>query len=333
MSGRAVTLTDVATKVGVSARTVSRVVNNEGGYTPETRDRILAAIDELGYRPNLMARGLIRSGTDTIGLLTCEMLDPFFPEVAEGVNQASTKLGRTMLLAATHNDREEQTRVLSSFQGLGVDGAIVFPARDTFDDLRAAARAGLPIVIVNHLVTAPNISAVSADIQRGAELAVEHLADQGRSRIALLIESEAHHYPPTPRREAGYLSALERSGLPVDSDIIVPVFNSVEGGRDGLRRLLESTRDIDAIFAFNDIIAIGALQEMLSAGISVPDDVAIVGFDDISMCQAVTPTLSSVKIDREVLGMTAVEVLQDLIETGDAEARSLPVELVVRDSS
>ncbi len=123
-----VTLDDVARHVGVSARTVSRVVNDEGGCTAETRARILAAIEALGYRPNLMARGLIRRRSDTIGLIAAELLDPFFPEIAEGVERAAHRLHRTMFLASTNNDRDRQRFALASLQGHGVDGVIVFPA-------------------------------------------------------------------------------------------------------------------------------------------------------------------------------------------------------------
>jgi LacI family transcriptional regulator len=330
-----VTLEDVARVVGVSARTVSRVVNDEGGCTPETRERILAAIEEVGYRPNLMARGLIRRRSDTIGLVTAEMLDPFFPEFADGVQRASEGLGRTMFLANTNVDRARQSRALTSLQGHGVDGVIVFPAAGTEPDLINVAADGLPIVVVNTEIDAPNIAVVTNDIRGGGLLAVDHLVARGRRRIALLIDVTARRHTSPSRREAGYRAALAAAGIPFDESLVVEAPNSLDGGRQGARELLARDVRPDAVFAYNDLMALGAMQELLTSGIRVPDDVAVVGFDDISMCEAVTPRLTSVRIDRDLLGRTAVEQLQALLEhPGDrVPPIHLPVSLVIRESS
>lgn len=334
-SARAVTLDDVARRVGVSARTVSRVVNNEGGCTEETKARILEAIDELGYRPNLMARGLIRRRSDTIGLVSLQMLDPFFPEFADGVERAARAAGRTMFLASTGGDRDQQRRALMSLVGHGVDGAIVFPAGPDLSELIEFAATEIPIVVVN--VDADNhlerFASVSAEIQAGAELAVDHLIDGGRQRIAALIDRTARHGSRAARREVGYRNALERAGVPVADELIIEVDNSIEGGRVGLEQALALPDPPDAVFAYNDLIAIGALQRSHDLGLTVPDDMAIVGFDDIAMCEAMTPTLTSVRIDRDQLGRSAVEMLQTLVEDGNVASRRLPVELVVRAST
>lgn len=329
------TLADVAQLVGVSARTVSRVVNGEGGCTPATRDRILAAIEEVGYRPNLMARGLIRRRSDTIGLIAAEMLDPFFPEFAEGVQRSAESLGRTMFLASSNTDRVRQASALTSLRGHGVDGVIVFPAGDSADDLAAMAADGLPIVVVNTEIDAPGIAVVSADIVGGAERAVAHLISRGRRRIALLIDDHARTLRTPSRRETGYRAALAAAGIEFDPLLVVETTNSLEGGRRGAQQMLAAPAPPDAVFAYNDVLALGAMQELLSSGVRVPDDMAIVGFDDILMCEAVTPRLSSVRIDRDLLGHSAVEQLQALIEHPEhrVEPRRFPVELVVRDSS
>ncbi len=135
------------------------------------------------------------------------------------------------------------------------------------------------------------------------------------------------------RREAGYRASLEKAGLPVDPDLIVEVDNSIAGGRIGAAALLTLERRPDAIFAYNDMIAIGALQHVVEQGLTVPDDVAVVGFDDIAMCDVVKPHLTSVRIDRDLLGRTAVEALTSLATTGSVAPRRLSVELVVRESS
>lgn len=330
---RTVTLEDVAQRVGVSARTVSRVVNNEGGCTEETRLRILKAIEELGYRPNLMARGLIRRRSDTIGLVSAEMSDPFFPEFADGVERAASAAGRTMFLASSGSDPERQTKALASFVGHGVDGVIVFPAAGSMPALIDFAKNEIPIVAVNVEADTHRLSSVSAEIRSGAQSAVDHLLGRGRRRIAFLMERTARHRGEPARRELGYRDALLSAGIAIDENLIFEVDNNLEGGRVGSARALEATPKVDAIFAYNDLIAIGALQHLLSAGISVPEEVAIVGFDDVMMCSALSPALSSVRIDGDQLGRVAVDMLQELIEHRPAPSRRLPVELVVRDSS
>jgi DNA-binding LacI/PurR family transcriptional regulator len=312
---------------------VSRVVNDEGGCTEATRTRIQQAIGELGYRPNLMARGLIRRRSDTIGLISLEMLDPFFPEFADGVERAASGSGRTMFLASTGGDRARQQRALTSMVGHGVDGAIVFPAKHSLEDLVEFAANGLPIVVVNVEVEALRISSVAAEIRVGAELAVAHLADGGRRRIAALLDRTARHGTTSSRRESGFRKALEDADLPLDPDLIIEIDNSIDGGRAGIDRAMEINDPPDALFAYNDLIAIGALQRSLELGLSVPDDIAIVGFDDITMCEAMTPALTSVRIDRDQLGRMAVETLRTLVDEGAAPSRRLPVELIVRDST
>jgi len=329
------TLADVARHVGVSARTVSRVVNHEGGCTEATRDRILTAIAELGYRPNLMARGLIKRRSDTIGLVAAEMLDPFFPEIAEGVQSAAAAIGRTMFLVSTDSDRMRQQRALSSLLGHGVDGVIVFPARNSHDDLVRFAAEGLPIVVVNDELNSPGIAVVTAEIEQGATLAVEHLISSGRTRVAMLVDRNARSINSGSRRERGYRGALEVAGLSCDPDLIVEVDNGIAGGRAGAEQLLRGDVRPDAIFAYNDMIAIGALQHVLTVGLSVPNDIAIVGFDDIALCEAVTPRLPSARIDRDLLGRSAVEALQALAsdDRNPVPPMRLPVKLVVRGSS
>ena len=311
---------------------MSRVVNDEGGCTPETRDHILTAIAELGYRPNLMARGLIRRRSDTIGLVAAEILNPFFPEVAAGVQAAAASIGRTMFLVSTDSDRIKQQRALTSLLGHGVDGVIVFPAKGSDDDLVRFAADGLPIVVVNHEIEAPGLAVVTAEIQRGATLAVDHLVRRGRTRVAMLTDRDPRPPRRPSRRELGYRASLQQAGAP---DLIVEVDNSMAGGRAGAEALLGHERRPDAIFAYNDVIAIGALQHLVTRGLAVPDDIAVVGFDDIAMCEAVTPHLTSVRIDRDLLGRTSVEALQNLVGAcGEPIApRRLSVELVVRESS
>lgn len=332
---RAATLNDVAERVGVSARTVSRVVNGQGGCSPETLERIQAAIRDLGYRPNLMARALLTNRSDTVGLVGVEMSDPFFTELADGVQRAAREAGHTMFFASTDDVPARQTEVLDALLGHGASGAIVFPAQGSLGDVIAAAEHGLPIVLVNHELTAPRIGCVLNDLWSGARTAVEHLIASGRRRIAMITDVNNLRLQAEPRRLSGYREALTRAGIPLDDALVVLEDNTVEGGRQATSRLLALDDRPDAIFAFNDLMAIGALQELGSRGVSVPDDVAVIGFDDIAMCEYVSPRLTTVRIDREELGRTAVELLWE-IAAHPTEALApvrVPVELVRRESA
>ena len=330
-----VTLADVAAHVGVSPRTVSRVVNDQGGCSEDTRLRILAAIDELGYRPNLMARSLLNNRSNTIGLVGREFADPFFTELADGVQRAARSIGRTMFFATTDEGHARQREILTSLQGHGVDGVIVFSIPGSEEDLVRMAEFGLPLVLINHTLEGRNIATIQADLHGGAVRAVQHLVGRGRKRIAFATDRMTTVLQAAPRRQAGYREALANAGIRYDKRLVAFAANTVEGGRECVRRLMVLPTPPDAIFAYNDLMAIGALHELRRLGVSVPDDVAVVGFDDIAMCAAVDPRLTSVRIDRNLLGERAVALLQDLLEHPD-EARGpepFPVELIVRDSS
>lgn len=330
-----VTLDDVARRVGVSARTVSRVVNDQGGCTEATRARILAAIDELGYRPNMLARGLITRRSDTIGLIGVEMSDPFFTEVAEGVQRAARDAGRTMFFASTDHDSQRQWEILQSLWSHGVDGVMLFPVRGTERQVIDMAARGLPIVSTDVQIVGRNVGTVTYDLFHGAALAVEHLIARGRRRVAMAGHDQSLLDPHRPRRETGYRRALDAAGQPFVAERLAHASNNVAGGRAAVRQLLTADPMIDAIFAYNDLMAIGALQQLSAMGRKVPDDVAVVGFDDIAMCEALTPRLTSVSIDRDLLGREAVRLLTEM--SSGSPTPEAPVDiglgLVIRDSS
>lgn len=327
------TLHDVARRVGVSPRTVSRVVNDQGGFSDATRARVMDAIAEVGYRPNLLARGLITRRSNTFGLVVAEMADPFFTEFADGVQMASRAVGRTMFLASTDNDRARQREVLRSFWSHAVDGIIIFPVRGTEREVSDLANSGTPIVAIDYPYPIAGVGSISADLHDGAVRAVRYLLATGRRRVAMIS-----HDPPEAnwpqRREAGYREAMAAAGVAVDG-LLVHGPNTVDGGRHATERLLARRPDVDAVFAYNDLMAIGALRALQAAGRAVPADVAVVGFDDIAICEVISPRLTTVRIDRDQLGRAAVDLLSRLIDDPKTELQppSLGVELVVRDST
>jgi LacI family transcriptional regulator len=324
---RAATLNDVARRVGVSARTVSRVVNNEAVVAEPTRQKILAVIDELGYRPNPMARALITQRSGTLGLIAADNTDPFFTELAEGVERIGNGIGLTILFASSRGDASHQRSLLETMRAHAVDGVLMFPVPQTEEQLMEFAGRGLPLVTIDEDFEGPNLSSVASDIRSGAVMAVTHLRERGCQRIAMV----ASGYKLRRAREAGYLSALA-PGAPALIERAEPL---ASGGLVAMERLLARDGSIDGLFAYNDLMALGAIRALRAAGRSVPDDVRIVGFDDIDVASVVVPSLSTVRVDRQRVAHEAVARLVELRDRRDqAHATTIiPVELVVRESS
>lgn len=325
------TLHDVADLVGVSARTVSRVVNGEAPVSPATRARIEAAIDQLGYRPNMLARGLINQRSGMIALLVTSMANPFFPEFSDGVQAAASDAGMTLVLTNSRNDPEVQRRVLRELESHAVEGIIAFIATDGDDSLIEAARRGVPMIVVNDRLDDQAVKSVRADLAHGAELAVAHLLARGCTRPAMIAGALRVDHPHW--RRDGFCAATTAAGHP-DAPVIVEDA-TVEGGAAAARALIDAHPDIDGVFAYNDLMALGAIQVFAAAGKVVPDDIAVVGFDDIAMGSLVQPALTTIRMDRHRLGRIAVETLRAVIDADGpvADPEPLDVELVIRESA
>ncbi|MYA73972.1 MAG: LacI family transcriptional regulator [Acidimicrobiaceae bacterium] len=330
---RGATLRDVADRVGVSPRTVSRVVNDEGGFSEVTRVRVLEAVEDLGYQPNMLARGLITHRSGTVGLVGVDMTDPFFPAMAEGIQNAARETGRTIFFASNDGDSQRQAEVFRSLWSHAVDGVIVFPAPGTIDQLAGYARRGMPLVVVDDIVEFPNLASVSFDLEDGAVQAAQHLLATGRRRIGM-IGSEIT-VPRTRRRERGFYQAFESPPVGAELPELVRVQPTVSGGAAGLQKLLERRPDLDGIFAYNDLMAVGAMRAAQASGYRVPDDIAIVGCNDIEMSALLNPGLTTIRLDRPRLSAEAIRVLHELIEepTSNPTPLVLPVELVIREST
>jgi LacI family transcriptional regulator len=329
------TLHDVAALAGVSPRTVSRVVNDEGGFGEATRLRVVEAIEKVGYRPNLLARALITRRTNTIGLVVPEMTDPFFAELAEGVQAAARIGGRTMFIASHGGDLAVMDEILATLSSFAVDGAIVFTPKGDRASVMSHAARGLRCVVIDMEVEGPNLGSIVSTIRRGAELAVEHLVAGERRNLAMITNAESSASLLPPRRESGFRTGLHVAGLPFDERRIVRQPATIEGGRAGMETLLLTCPDVDGVLAYNDSMAIGALQALASAGRRVPEDVALIGFDDIAICSALVPALTTIRMDRTRIGREAVALL-DRLASDPAGAHPpvlLDVELVVRDSA
>ena len=285
------------------------------------------AVRELRYRPNVMARGLITRRTHTLAFIVPSLNDPFFPEVAEAVQGAAVASDLTMLFALSDNDIDTELDLLSRLEAHAPDGVIVFPSRRATDHLITHLDRGMRMVVIDAQIQHPNSSCVMSDLRAGAHLAVQRLVGLGRRRLAMI--SNEHSGESTGRRETGFRESLPEGMEP----IVFRVDPTFEGGRYAAAALIEQHPDIDGILAYNDVVAIGAMQWLQAEERSIPDDVAVIGCDDIAMGSVITPSLTTIRIDGDRLGREAVHALTALVDGRPIESpRILPVELVLRDS-
>jgi DNA-binding LacI/PurR family transcriptional regulator len=336
-----VTLQDVARLAGVSSKTVSRVVNDQGEISEATRQRVQAAIEQLGYRPNIMARNLVSGRSDTLAVMASG-LEYYGPShTLVGIEQQSYDLGYSLLLSLLPRpDDPNVNPVLDTFIARRVDGIIW--AVPEISDNRAWIKADwpkhLPPIVFLSMEPQPELPVVAVDNHSGAAQATQHLLDQGRRRIGLI--SGPLTWWEARERYAGWRDTLQRAGLQVSPSLVVNGDWTAASGEQGMRRLLEQQPDIDAVFACNDQMALGALGVAHQSGRSVPQDLAIVGFDNIPESAYFWPPLTTVYQQLVDVGRIAVQVLHKLVEarrrSGDGVELATTVlkpELVIRASS
>ncbi len=332
-------LRDVATAAGVSPRTVSNVVSDFPHVAEDTRARVRAVIDELGYRPNAAARSLRRGRTGLVALVVPEADSPYFAELAALVSAAAEERGWTLLTDATAGDPERERRLLRGARAHLVDGLLLSPWRLSADDVRGRA-SGVPLVLLGEHDAGgadASVDRVVVDNVAAAREATAHLVALGRRRIAAVGAAAAGGADTARLRLRGYRQALREGGLAPDPALEVPVaaLHRADGAA-AVRALLDSGAAPDALFCANDQLALGALRAALERGLDVPGDLAVVGFDDIEDGRYATPSLTTVSPDKAALARLAVAHLADRLGAGAAgPARSTVVghRLVVREST
>ncbi len=328
-----VTMRDVAQRAGVSVRTVSRVVNRRGEITDATRLRVQAAIDDLNFQPNKLARALVTQHTDTIGLIVDDIANPFFAELAAAVQANAQAAGYSIFLCHSAGLWEEELRALDSLVAHGVDGIILSPSAGlTAERLKPFADRCGPIVTVGHAPNHDRIGRVQISTRGGAYEAVEHLIARGHRCIAMLCGIGA---PAIHHRYQGYREALLGHDLDLRDELVCPGATTFERGRASTLALLAQYPDVTAIFAYNDLLALGALRACAEQGRRVPADCAVVGFDDIPLADWINPSLTTVRVDKPRLGGQAVELLLDMLLAPESAPPTVTVDtrLVVRESS
>jgi len=326
-------MADVAREAGVSLMTVSRVINNKGDVSPTTRQHVLEVVEQLGYRPSGIARGLATHRTGTLGLVVIDVANPFFADVARGAEQQAYAEGYNVFLCNTDEDPLREVAVLQSLEEKRVDGVVLCSSRLDESELQAALAPHPAAVLVNRRLEGNGAGSVLIDDETGGWMATQHLLHVGHQAIGFLAGPPASH--SGRERAKGYRAALAAAGLSYNPTWTSHCSPVVQGGQETAGELLTTYPELTALFCYNDLVAVGALRACADLGRRVPDDLAIVGFDDISLAALVTPPLTTCRVPRHELGAQAMQLLLNQIDgclEGYEEVVFRP-ELVIRASA
>jgi LacI family transcriptional regulator, repressor for deo operon, udp, cdd, tsx, nupC, and nupG len=328
-------LREVADLAGVSVKTVSNVVNSTGRVTDGTRVRVEEAIAALGYRPNLAARNLRRGRTEVITLALPELTAPYFAELADAVIRAAEPRSLTVLIDQTDGTLERERRTSEGERPHQSDGLIFSPLAMTAQELATRADATPLVLLGEHAATSPHDHVV-IDNRAAADLATRHLFDLGRRAVAAIGAQPHGSNATSTLRLDGYRQALEAHGTAYDPDLVPAVtrFHRADGA-EAMTRLLAAPRRPDAVFCFNDLLALGAIRAAHDHGLRVPDDIAVIGFDGIEEGRFSTPTLSTITLDKRRIAEAALDLLAARMKGSTEPPRSVTVDhaLVVREST
>jgi LacI family transcriptional regulator len=335
-AGARVTLKDVARHAGVHPGTASRALNVEtrGLVNEETARRVLAAAEELGYRPNPIARGLKTSRSYTVGVLIPDLTNPLFPPIVRGIQDRLEEAAYTPLIANTENDPDRERADFEAMRARQVDGFIAATARRDHDLLTRPGELGLPVVLVNRRLEDAALPSAVGDDKAGILLAVRHLVDLGHRRIAHLAGPQ--DISTGYLRYEGFLEAIEAAGAEADPKLILIGDAVIESEGSRLcADLLDGGRECTAIVAANDLMALGCYDVLEERGIACPEEISVIGFNDMPFAAHFRPPLSTIRIPQYELGARAAELLLTTMQDSDAPPTQLQLEpeLVVRGST
>jgi len=338
----AATQADVAELAGVSRKTVSNVVNQYPHVSKDLVQRVNAAIATLGYRPNQAARTLRTGRTRTIQLVVPELDVPYFAELARGVVRAAESRNFSVLIRQTFGDRERETRAIDGDLGDHADGTILSPVSSNLDSIRDR-QSPSPVVLVGELQGGDSLPHIGIDNEAAAHDATAHLISRGRRRVGFIGAQDRDDSRMAQMRRAGWARALETAGLDPDESLVryTDGYHRADGAA-AMRDLIESAAGVDAVFCATDLLALGAIRAAFDAGVRVPQDVAIAGFDGVDEGRYSVPSLTTIAPNKQLIAERAVERLVELMAELDdpyetprdaAPEVLIPFELIVRESS
>ena len=327
------TIRDVAKRAGVSTTTVSHVINSTRKVDPATAARVDAAIAELGYRPNALARSMRRGQTHTVGVVIPDIANPFFGDLARWLEDALFEAGYSAIICNSDGDDRKESRYLDVLLSKKVDGLLLIAASQPSERLRHIVETGPPTIVVDRELDDLPLSQVMVENHRGGYLAGRHLLELGHRDVAVIAGPGG--LGTSARRLDGFRNAFEEVDLRIGSERVFRGDFRAASGRTAMEAILDDARPPTAVFAENDLMALGALSAAHAAGADIPGQVSIVGFDGIAFGADVTPPLTTVAQSTADVAAAAVELLFDQLRDGSAPPRQveLPVTLVVRGSS
>jgi DNA-binding LacI/PurR family transcriptional regulator len=332
---RRVTRDDVAERAGVSVAVVSYVVNDgPRPVSPETRAKVEKAIEELDYYPNELARGLRLQQSSTIGLITPDFTNPVYGEKAESIQEVCLPNGYLMLFVYSGGDPDREETLVQMFRAKRVDGVIMQPvSSDPMAAIGPLRQARIPVVLLQY--DCPGVPCVVLTDVQGGQLATQHLLDLGHRRIGL-VKGRLPGAARAGERLTGYRQALSAAGIDHDPALVVVSDATQSAGSQAMQELLALPEPPTAVFCHNDVLAVGAMYTIRTAGLSIPDDVSVVGYDDTAISAYLAPPLTTIRFSKKEMGHRAATMLFQAIEQGEGfepYTVEIPVKLVTREST
>jgi DNA-binding LacI/PurR family transcriptional regulator len=327
-----ISIKDVARAAKVSHPTVSRALRNSRLVKPETAARIRRIASEMGYRPSAVARSLVTRRTQTIGVVVTHISDPFVAGVVGGIEDVANQYGYSVFLANSNANPEREVKVVQSFHERRVDGIVVTASRVGALYIPMLAEMKVPIVLIDNQHPGDFVHSVMIDNIKASRLATQHLIGLGHRRIAYL--GDQFGFNSDTERFSGYRQALERADLPFLPQLVAHGNGSADGGIVAMQTLLSLKPKPTAVFCYNDMSALGALRTIYDYGLGVPQDISLVGFDDLPIASYTYPRLTTIRQPKEQMGRMAMESLLKIL-AGTASKTNILFEgeLIVRDSS
>ncbi len=328
------TLKDVADRAGVSFKTVSNVINDHPNVSDKTRQKVLKAVEELRYRPNMTARSLRHGRSGFLAFALPQLTSPYFAALASAVGAAAKRHGLVVLIEETFGEPEREKNVLEGLDSQLIDGVIFSPMAMDAPDVAARRDLSRPMVLLGERGYSEGCDHIAVDNVRAAREVTEHLIDLGRRRIAA-VGAETGTVTGGLRAR-GYRAALDAAGIGADPSIVVSRLHyDRASGAKAMNALLDSGEPIDAVFCFNDLMALGALRILRDRGYRVPEDVAVAGFDDVEDGRYFSPSLTTVAPDLPFLADEAVRLVVRRLTDADAipESIEVPFEIRIREST
>jgi len=327
-----ISIKDIAKWSGVSSATVSRVINNNGRFSEKTREKVSAVIEEFEYSPNIVAKSLRTKRSQSIGLIVPDISNEFFSQVALAIENYCFIKGCSVFVCNTNEDEEKEKLYLKGLEAKGVDG-LIYISGGTLDIVNHISRRKIPMVCIDRRPKSKDIIIVESDNYSGGFMATEELIRANCKKIVIL--KDCRDVTPPIYRFTGYRDALKKYGLPIDSTLVLGINVNVNSARDAILKLIRKNIAFDGVFATTDWLAVGALDALRQSNVKVPQEVKIVGFDNISITEYSCPKITTINQNKEKLGKVSAEKLLGMIDgsTFSNEDIIIPVQLVRRETT